>query len=95
MSKLGTQSHFRPKRTLTPVTVSGTAASSAAVAAGINVVRIVSTTDCHYVIDGTATTNDAYLPAEAVEYISIYEGEQVSFIQNAAGGTAYVTEMTQ
>lgn len=95
MSKRGMQSHFRPGATLTPVTVSGTAASSTALPEGYEVVRIVSTTDCHYVIDGTATTNDTYLPAEAVEYISLFEGEQISFIQNATGGTAYVTPVTQ
>ena len=95
MSKRGMQSHFRPGATLTPVAVTATAANSAAQPAGYEVVRIVSTTDCHYVIDGTADTNDTYLPAEAVEYISLFEGEQISFIRNAADGTAYVTPVTQ
>ncbi len=95
MSKRGMQSHFRPGATLSPVTVSGTAANSAAIPAGYEVARIVSTTDCHYVIAGTATANDTYLPAEAVEYISVNQGETISFIQNATGGTAYVTPVTQ
>lgn len=95
MAKRGTQSHFRPNNPLTPVAYTGTAAATAAISAGIEVVRIVTTSDCHYVINGTADTNDTYLPAEAVEYISIFQGETISFIQNATGGTAYVTECTQ
>jgi len=97
MSKQGLQSHYKPISTQT-VTVSATsAATSSGVSDGIDVARIVSTTACHYVIASspTATTSDTYLPAGAVEYVSINVGEKIAFIQNAAGGTAYVTEVTQ
>ena len=97
MSKFGAFSHYRPIRTQT-VTISGTtAATSNGVGSGIMVVRIVSTTNCHYAVGAapTATTSGPYLPAATVEYISIHQGEKVAFIQNAAGGTAYVTEASQ
>lgn len=97
MALFGIQSVYRPIRTQT-VSISGTsAATSNAVGSGIRIVRLVSTTDCHYTVaqSPTATTSDPFLPANTVEYISIHEGEKVAFIQNSASGTGYVTEMSQ
>lgn len=97
MSKLGIFSTYRPRRTQTVTVGVSSAAVTNAFGQGIHVIRIVSTTDCHFAIDKTptATTSDTFLPANVVEYISVHQGEKVAFIQNAAGGTAYVTEVTQ
>ncbi len=89
--------HIQAIRPGTVQTVS-VGASSAAVSNGFagnsTILRIISTTACHYVLGSspTATTSDSYLPADVVEYVSCRPGEKIAFIQNAAGGTAYVTE---
>ena len=97
MSKQGLLTVHRPIRTQT-VSVSGTSAAiTNAVGSGIHVIRMVSSTDCHFALGGapTATTSDPLLPADTVEYIRINEGEKIAFIQNTAAGTAYVTEVSQ
>lgn len=93
----GIQTVYRPKGTQTVAVGAASTATTNAVGTGFRIVRIVSTTDCHYVVEQTptATTSDTFLPAVTVEYISIHEGEKVAFIQNAASGTAYVTEVSQ
>ena len=80
------------------VTISGSsAATTNAVGANTHHVRIVSTTARHYVTGKTptATTSNPYLPADVVEYVDITPGEKVAFLQHAAGGTGYVTEVTK
>lgn len=57
------------------------------------VYRIVASSDCHFTLLGTATTSDAYLPAGAVEFIRVIDDDVISFVQNSAAGTAFVTEM--
>ena len=73
------------------------AATSNAVATGIHLVRVVSTTDCHVAIGGTptATTSDLYLPAYTVEYFIVNEGQKLAAIRAASSGSLYVTEMTK
>lgn len=97
MSGYEKQSSSRPGTTQV-VTVSGTSASiSNALGAQTYQVRVVSTTACHVLIgDGsiTATTSDPYLPAGIPEYFTCSPGQKVAFIQSAAGGSAYVTEMS-
>ncbi len=63
----------------------------------IQEVRLVSTTNCHYVIGSapTATTGDPFLPAGTIEYIRIGINEKVAFIQRAGTGDAYVTELSK
>lgn len=58
------------------------------------VIRIVSTTDCHYVMGDSpvATTSHSYLPAGVVEYLAVQKFTKIAFIQSSSGGTAYVTE---
>jgi len=91
------QSSSRPGTTQV-VTVSGTSARITNALGGQTYqVRVVSTTACHVLVgDGniTATTSDAYLPANIPEYFTCSPGQKVAFIQNAAGGSAYVTEMS-
>jgi hypothetical protein len=83
---------LRPS-TVSKVSISGTAASSSAIAANIRVARIVSTSDCFYSVEGTATTSSSYLPANAIEYIHVYEGDTVSVITDGTTGSAYITSM--
>lgn len=92
-SELGDAIQAMYPGTVQKVTVSGTsAATSNAVTSSI--VRLLSTTDCHikFGVTPTATTNDTLLLANIPEYFAINNGEKVAAIQNAAGGTLYVTE---
>jgi ribosomal protein L18 len=73
------------------VAYTGTAAASSALSKGVY--RVVSTTDCHFSLDGTATSSDVFMPAGSVEFVRTNAGDAISFIQSASGGTAYVTEM--
>ena len=98
MSKLAIDVNAKPVQVLRPstvskVTTSGTAASSSAIGANIRVARIVSDKDCFYSVEGTATTSSSYLPANAIEYIHVYEGDTVSIILASGSGSAYVTSM--
>tara|TARA_R110000824_G_scaffold94738_1_gene228337 strand:+ start:1077 stop:1376 length:300 start_codon:yes stop_codon:yes gene_type:complete len=98
MSTLTIDSNAKPIQVLRPTTVSkvsisGTAASASAIAAGIRVARIVSDTDCFYSVTGTATTSSSYLPANAIEYIHVFTGDTVSVITSGSSGSAYITSM--
>lgn len=98
MSTLTIDANAKPIQVLRPTTVSkvttsGTAASATAIAAGVRVARIVSDKDCFYSVTGTATTSSSYLPANAIEYIHVYEGDTVSIILASGSGSAYVTSM--
>lgn len=64
---------------------------SAALAAGTRIVRLVSTTNCHFVVaaDPTATTDDAYLPANVPLFIQVEPGHEIAAIK-AAGASAGV-----
>ena len=81
--------------TVATVSVSSSSAQSAAHAATTNVVRLVSTTDCHVAFGSnpTATTSSMYLPANQVEYFLVAASEKVAAIRANADGTFYVTEM--
>jgi len=82
--------------TVQTVTITGTSAATSS-AFSAEIVRVVSTTNCHYhmAASPTATTSLSYLPAGAVEYLRCVSGvSKLAFIQNAGGGTAYVTEMS-
>jgi hypothetical protein len=87
---------WRPVRTQTVTVGASSAAVTNAFGTGISILRIVATTACHYALGAspTATTSDPLLPADTVEEIAVRQGEKIAFIQNAAGGTAYATEMS-
>jgi len=98
MSTLTIDANAKPIQVLRPTTVSvvslsGSAASAPATAAGIRVARIVSDTDCFYSVTGTATTSSSYLPANAIEYIHVFTGDTVSVITSSSSGSAYITSM--
>jgi hypothetical protein len=82
------------------VTVSGTSAQSAAFGNHTHEVRIVSTTNCHINFGANPTAaatdnNGIYLPAGVVEYFHVSPGQKVAAIQDSAGGTLCVAEMTR
>lgn len=62
-----------------------------------NIVRIVSTVDCHVVIgdNPTATDSDMFLPANKPEWFEIESGAyEVAVVQHAAElGWLYITNM--
>ncbi len=98
MSKLARDVNTKAIQVLRPSTVSkvstsDTAASSSAIDANIRVARIISDSDCFYSVEGTATTSSSYLPANAIEYIHVYEGDTVSVILASGTGSAYITSM--
>lgn len=98
MSTLTIDANSKPIQVLRPTTVSkvsisGTAASATAIAAGVRVARLVSTVDCFYSVTGTATVSSNYLPANAVEYIHVYEGDTVSTITSGGTGSIFVSSM--
>lgn len=82
------------------ITVAGTSAAvTNPFGANIFDIRVVSTTNCWIKIDGTPTATtgagSSYLPAGVVEYFHVNPGQKIAAIQDAAGGTCNVTEMTR
>lgn len=73
--------------------ITGAAASGAALASNTSVMRIISTVDCYYSIDGTATTSSAYLPAGTIEYIGMYNSDTLSVITGGGAGSMFISEM--
>ena len=64
--------------------------------ADTRVVRVWASTDCHVAIgeSPTATANDMPMTGQVAEDFKVKGGvSKVSFIQQTAGGTGYVTEM--
>jgi hypothetical protein len=77
------------------VTVTSTsAATSTAVQAGVNTVRVVATTSCHLAFGAspTATTSSIRLPANVPEYIVVTPGQKIAAIRTTTSGTLHVTE---
>jgi hypothetical protein len=77
-------------------------AASAACANGFDpqthVVRLTASVDCFIKLGPTgvvAANTDTFLPAGQTEYFSVNPGQKVAVIQSTAGGTLYITEMTQ
>jgi hypothetical protein len=80
------------------VTVAGTAANNATpLASKSGVVRLHSTTACRVAIGpgAVAVATSTYLAANAPEYFAFNIGDRVSVIQQSAGGTLTITEMTR
>jgi hypothetical protein len=80
------------------VAYTGTAGTIAnAVGSYTKAVRVYCTTDAFVKISQspTATSADVPISAGIPEYFAIHPGEKVSAIQQSAGGTLHVTELTQ
>lgn len=88
---------FRPIRNQVKAYTGTAGELAAAIGAGVKTVRLMATTLCHVKFGNTgmsaATTSDMPLPPNLPEYFNIEGGEQISVIQNAAGGNLYITEM--
>lgn len=99
MSKEANQSIYRQKPGLSQnITSSGTAANnSTAFEANTSIIRISATAAIRYRVgpSAVAVATDARLPADAIEYVGIVKGDRLSVIQESAGGTVSVTEMTR
>jgi len=98
MTTLTIDANAKPIQVLRPtttskITISGTSNAANSIGAGARVARIVATVDCFYKIIGPATIADAYLPANTIEYIHVYGGENVAVITTGASGSAYITDM--
>lgn len=77
------------------VAYTGTAGTiSTAINTGVQKVRVVVTSAAYIKIDNTptATSSDAYIPADSPEYFTIAPGQKVSAIQVSSAGTLHVTE---
>lgn len=82
------------------VTVNSTSAQSAAFGDNTSEIRVVSTTNCHINIGQNPTAaatddNGIYLPANVIEYYHVSPGQRVAVIQDTAGGTLCVSQMTR
>lgn len=78
------------------------AASAQSVAFGANTfeIRVVSTTACHINIAENPTAaatddNGMYLPANVVEYFHVSPGQKLAVIQDTAGGSICVSQMSR
>ena len=71
-------------------------ANTTAFQAGTNMVRVVATTSCHIKFAGspTATTSDAKLPPNVVEYFTVNPGEKIAAIRTSTSGTLSVCEVS-
>lgn len=87
---------IRPGTDQAPVAVSGTHAESAAFGTATDVILLVCTVPCHFLVTpgGTAaTTNNMLLPANTMIYIPVSPGAIISLIrEGGASGTAYIQE---
>ena len=85
---------FKPGKT-TIVAYTGTASGPTAISAGVNVVRIRTTTAARLNLSGVAATAaDMWMGINLPEYFVISPGGSVSAIQDSAGGNVEITEMT-
>jgi hypothetical protein len=93
----------RPSTTQIVAYTATAAATTNAVGSQTYAARLAANTACHFAIgkSPTATTADAFLPANWQEDITIQPGEKVSFVKAATNGlvtstdgSAWVTELT-
>lgn len=98
MSTLTIDANAKPIQVLRPtstskIAISGTSNAANSIATGVRVARIIATVDCFYKIVGPATVTDAYLPANTIEYVHVYGGENIAVITGGATGHVYITDM--
>ena len=98
MSTLTVDANSKPIQVLRPtttskITISGTSNAANSLGSGTRVARIVATVDCFYKIVGPAAVTDAYLPANTIEYVHVYGGENIAVITGGATGSVYITDM--
>lgn len=64
------------------VTFTGTAGASAAFGVKTKFIRLHCDAACSYSVSGTATTSNARLPADVIEYFGVQPGQVLSVIAN-------------
>lgn len=78
------------------VAYTGTQGVSTALSAGISVVRLVPTSNCHVKIGPTpvalADGSCMYLPLGVPVLVGVLPGDKVAAIQDTAGGNLFITE---
>lgn len=69
---------------------------SGVISNGVYQARIYCTTDAHVLVGTapTATTSSTPVTGGVPEYINVNPGEKVSAVQQSAGGTLFVTELS-
>lgn len=83
--------------TVHTVAYTGTAGTiSGTIGGGVYQARVWCSSDAHILVGAspTATTSSTPISAGVAEYINVNPGEKVSAIQQSAGGTLYVTELS-
>jgi len=61
--------------------------------ASAKLLRLVSTTPCHYAIGAnpTAVQTDAFLPADIIEHVGVAPGDTISIIEDTGGSGGIIT----
>lgn len=80
------------------VAYTGTQGRSTVLGGQTTIVRIVCTSNAHLKFGGSAvaaTTGDLYITSGREEYFYVQPASYVSAIQDSAGGTMYLTEMSR
>lgn len=75
----------------------GTQGRTSALSGQCRKIRVWCSTEAFIAIGGStvaATTSDTPVAAKTFEYFTVQPGQYVSAIQSAAGGTLYVTELS-
>ena len=98
MSTLTIDANAKPIQVLRPATtskvsISGTSNAANNPATNVRVQRIIYTVDCFYKMAGPSTVSDAFLPANTIEYVHVYSGDNIAFITAGGTGSVYVTDM--
>lgn len=78
------------------VAYTGTAAASSAFSGQTYKVRLTANSACHYTFAAApvATTDHPFLPANAVEYVTVTPGQKVSAVRAASDGLVIATSGT-
>lgn len=87
---------YRPGATQVAAYTSVAAAVTTAFATQTRIIRVTPTTAAYIAIGAspTATTTGIYMSAGITDYFKVNPGEKISAVQDSAGGSLYVTEMT-
>lgn len=92
------QSSLNPFPTVTVLAIGAVATVNATAFSGIEIVRLVSTANCHIAFGRyatiAATANDTYLPADKPEYFNLGGDSYISVIRSGVvAGSLYITPM--
>lgn len=100
MSKRKADVTWRPNIEQTAITTTGSSQQCAAFGAQTYCVRlaVAATTAArgvYYSLTPTATANSPHLSAGNIEYVAVYPGQKIAFLQETGALKVTVTEMTR